>query len=98
MGVTIDENKDQNMPAQKVTRRLGYLAGVAACIAGSVLGLTAMASAAPSLGGAVHHRITPGTPVVNLGTVTPTLDNGGMGTFDSTPLPGPRSPNVLPNP
>ena len=56
------------------------------------------ASATGGTGKAVQHHITPGTPVVDLGRVYPTLDNGGIGTFDSTPLPGPRTPNVLPYP
>jgi hypothetical protein len=40
----------------------------------------------------------PGTPAVNLGRVTPTQDNGGIGTFNSTPLPGGRPPGLLPLP
>jgi hypothetical protein len=56
------------------------------------------ASAASGPGMAGHQRVTPGTPVVDLGRVYPSLDNGGIGTFGSTPLPGPRTPNVLPNP
>ena len=56
------------------------------------------ASATGGTGKAVQHHIAPGTPVVNLGRGYPTPDNGGIGTFDSTPLPGPRTPRVLPNP
>jgi len=48
-------------------------------------------------GGSAHHIAT-GSPVVDLGRVYPTHDNGGIGRFDATPLPGPRTPNVIPFP
>jgi hypothetical protein len=54
----------------------------------------ASASAASDTGNAVQSRIATGTPVVDLGRVHPKPDNGGIGTLDSTPLPGPRTPNV----
>lgn len=56
------------------------------------------ASAISGAGRALHH-IAPGTPVVDLGRVYPKNDNGGIGTFNATPLPGPRTPSgPLPSP
>jgi hypothetical protein len=44
-------------------------------------------------------KIRPGSPVVNLGRVYPKNDNGGIGTFNKgIPLPGGRTPNVIPEP
>jgi hypothetical protein len=53
--------------------------GAAACALGIVAGI---------VGAATGGRGQSGTPVDNLGTVTPAADNGGIGNFGATLLPG----------
>ena len=64
-------------------------------MSGGSLGLSALVSGSPQR---ANHHESSGTPVINLGTVTPRNDNGGVGTFGGTPLPGPRTPSTLPFP
>ena len=73
-------------------RHLRY-AGAAVFVFGSVFGVAAVASGASSKSAGLVGT-GPGTPAINMGTVFPTLDNGGMGAFNSIPLPGPRSAAV----